>query len=544
MTGATGASVTGSTGVTGPTGPTGNTGPTGIATNTGATGPTGQGFTGPTGPTGMTGATGTAANPAGVTGSIQYNNGLGNFGGVDSFVYINGNVGIGTTSPTVPVDVWNNGPNAVNNTVRIRAFGTLNKALLNFSTNDGTNTINTLIGVNNSAGNGIFSAATAAYAFGLNSVGAYPIEFGTGNTRRLSIDTSGNLIFHTASTQSRTQDGSSTVPSYSFVNETTAGLYRPGANQVSITTNGERLRIGNTVNESYLQLRMGNTSNPSVALLPTVGTTTSNGIQFSQANISPSGSPALTGSGYLRAFNGITVGATNWIVTELGASTANAFAGVNVKAARVVNLEVTGLGTDAGVGVGFQYVNHPTLTSNGNSLARMFINGGLQIFDGASAAGTNGWSMISSGGSFYITNSPGTVANPRIQIDSAGNFTAFGNVTAYGFSDQRLKTNIRPLDNALDNLLKIRGIRYESNDVAEKFGYTPDVTYVGVIAQDVKKIVPEAVHIAPFDRDSQGNSLSGDEYLTVQYDRLVPLLIEAIRELKAEVDNLRSQLVK
>ena len=66
-----------------------------------------------------------------------------------------------------------------------------------------------------------------------------------------------------------------------------------------------------------------------------------------------------------------------------------------------------------------------------------------------------------------------------------------------------------------------------------------DKDYVGVFAQDVEKVQPEAVELAPFDNDSDDNSISGKNYLTVQYEKLVPLLIESIKELKKEIEELK-----
>jgi hypothetical protein len=53
--------------------------------------------------------------------------------------------------------------------------------------------------------------------------------------------------------------------------------------------------------------------------------------------------------------------------------------------------------------------------------------------------------------------------------------------------------------------------------------------------------MPEAVKIAPFDRDGDGGSLTGENYLTIQYERLVPLLVQAINELHAKVKKLENK---
>jgi hypothetical protein len=128
-------------------------------------------------------------------------------------------------------------------------------------------------------------------------------------------------------------------------------------------------------------------------------------------------------------------------------------------------------------------------------------------------------------------------------LDSNGNLTVAGNLVAYyTFSDSRLKSNIRPITYALDAIATISGVRYEPSTVADEIGYKRTGTDVGVLAQDVQKVLPEAVELAPFDRNPDGTSKSGENYLMVHYEKLIPLLVEAIKELKAEVNDLRSEL--
>ena len=112
---------------------------------------------------------------------------------------------------------------------------------------------------------------------------------------------------------------------------------------------------------------------------------------------------------------------------------------------------------------------------------------------------------------------------------TAGEIRATNNVTAY-YSDDRLKTKLGDIDNALDKIDTLAGFYYEANQTAQDLGYTV-IREVGVSAQSVQAIMPEVVAPAPID----------DRYLTVRYERLVPLLIQGIKELRAEIKALKGQ---
>ena len=123
-----------------------------------------------------------------------------------------------------------------------------------------------------------------------------------------------------------------------------------------------------------------------------------------------------------------------------------------------------------------------------------------------------------------------------------GRIDAGNDIVAYS-SDRRLKTNIQPLVSSLVKVQSLNGFTYHWNDLAHKLaGFNTESRLVGVYAQEVQRILPEAVKLAPFDNDGTDRSISGENYLTVQYEKLVPLLIEAIKELKAEVDELKRRL--
>jgi hypothetical protein len=103
-----------------------------------------------------------------------------------------------------------------------------------------------------------------------------------------------------------------------------------------------------------------------------------------------------------------------------------------------------------------------------------------------------------------------------------------GTITATDFtatSDARLKTVVGKIDNALAQLQTLNGVRYQWNQLAKDLNpvYQNDDTQIGMLAQEVQKIAPEAVKEV-------------DGYLTVSYDRIIPLIVEAIKELKALID--------
>tara|TARA_R100000329_G_scaffold130922_1_gene110073 strand:- start:1128 stop:2369 length:1242 start_codon:yes stop_codon:yes gene_type:complete len=134
------------------------------------------------------------------------------------------------------------------------------------------------------------------------------------------------------------------------------------------------------------------------------------------------------------------------------------------------------------------------------------------------------------GGSLGVNTDPNSTDG---MIHATNDIVAFS-------SDKRLKENIRPIENALDKVSKLSGFVYNWNELAnQKAQYDMDKDYVGVYAQDVEEVQPEAVDLAPFDNDGEDKSISGDNYLTVQYEKLVPLLIESIKELKAEIEELK-----
>jgi hypothetical protein len=170
---------------------------------------------------------------------------------------------------------------------------------------------------------------------------------------------------------------------------------------------------------------------------------------------------------------------------------------------------------------GLQFTNAAVTTENGVIYCN---DAGLITVQGSAAMAfrTNGSerARISPAGGFSV----GTTADP-----GAGAIFATGNITAY-YSDDRLKTRLGDIDDALGIIDKIDAFYYEANETAKELGYEA-VREVGVSAQSVQRVLPEVVAPAPIDA----------EYLTVRYERLVPVLIQAIKELTARVAQLEGK---
>jgi len=111
--------------------------------------------------------------------------------------------------------------------------------------------------------------------------------------------------------------------------------------------------------------------------------------------------------------------------------------------------------------------------------------------------------------------------------NNTGEILAANNITSY-YSDDRLKNRMDNIPSALEKVLSLNGFYYKANDIAQSLGYS-DKLEVGLSAQEVQKVLPEIIAAAPVD----------SQYMTIHYERVIPLLVEAIKELSAEVEKLK-----
>jgi hypothetical protein len=184
-----------------------------------------------------------------------------------------------------------------------------------------------------------------------------------------------------------------------------------------------------------------------------------------------------------------------------------------------------------------------------NSKVTGIVSGSSQILGGsglfsssvqignyvATITGTANQIVVAGSG---LNNASVTLSTPQ-NIDSAatptfagltinGAITATGDITAFYTSDERLKENIQPIQNALSKVETISGNEYDWKEGFEEI-HTKKGNDIGVIAQEIQKILPQAV----IERDNG--------YLGVNYEKIIPLLIEAIKELSAKVDRLENK---
>ena len=138
-------------------------------------------------------------------------------------------------------------------------------------------------------------------------------------------------------------------------------------------------------------------------------------------------------------------------------------------------------------------------------------------------------------------NSSGSVSVGTASVNSLyklyvnGDFRVFGEVSCrdgyWANSDLKLKTNVLPIKNALDKVMSLNGKTYTLKESNQKPKEQNDIKY-GLIAQEVREIIPELVK----------ETMDSIPFLSINYDGLIPILIEAIKEQQYSIDNLKREL--
>jgi hypothetical protein len=193
--------------------------------------------------------------------------------------------------------------------------------------------------------------------------------------------------------------------------------------------------------------------------------------------------------------------------------------GISSYSENLTSLEVIGK-----VGIGTTNAGGRSLYVIGNTEISGIVTATiLNVGTGGTSTGTANQPLQVTGGA-YVSGSLGIgTTNPTSKLHVVGDTYISGILTATDInsaSDIRLKTNIKPFENTLEKIVHINGVSFNWIDSNAKSG--------GIIAQDVEKVFPELVN-------------DGD-HKTVNYNGLVGVLVESIKELKQEVEYLKSRL--
>jgi hypothetical protein len=301
------------------------------------------------------------------------------------------------------------------------------------------------------------------------------------------------------------------------------------ATGTSLTTTGGGVlvRAASTQDGIEIRGRAGGTGNWEAILTPTTltadrtftfpdvsGTVVTTGDTSSVTNTMLAGSIAnakLANSSVTVGSTAISLGSSATTIAGLSSVTSTSFVGA-----------LTG--------------NASTATTLATARAIQGVN-----FDGSAAITvlTAGTGITVSGTQVSIPQAVGTSSG--VQFGSFGVGTASSGVTgeiratnaitSY-YSDDRLKTRVGNIENALEKVLSLDGFHYHANETAVALGYDASKQEVGLSAQQVQAVLPEVIAPAPID----------PQYMTMHYERLVPLLVEAIKEQQKQIEELKAKL--
>lgn len=203
---------------------------------------------------------------------------------------------------------------------------------------------------------------------------------------------------------------------------------------------------------------------------------------------------------------------------------------------RTFSVDSSVLRTSGGQEVDNSSVNDPIISFRGNT-----NEGSTNFLQLKPAVAANKASISSAASRFDLLWEMQTGSNSRVVYFVArdGRFNAHfdgevrseQNVIAF-FSDERLKNLHGRIPNALEKINSLNGYYFTENEKAKELGYNNDKLQVGVSAQEVKKVLPEIIAEAPI----------SSEYMTVQYEKMVPVLIEAIKEMSDEIKSLKNEI--
>ena len=363
--------------------------------------------------------------------------------------------------------------------------------------------------IRNAGSNGINISGTGAYLrwnsgdMQIRNDGSYAMAFdtwtGSALTEKMLIDSAGNIIIAGQTVNHIKTDTSDGSDNKGMIINSAGG---PGSSSrgayISMYGNEHASLAGD------MYITAGNTSNAELRLhaVHSGGVVTTYAGGSLRHTVS---STETTIANYLEV--------TNTIATENGMGTAGEWDAARIRVEATNTIDNTG----------FSGIRFATSTANnyGWSMGSNRVSNGLGDFriyehQGAST-GFHRITIQKTTGYLGVKDS-----TPSYHIDVNGTIRATGDVIAY--SDRRVKDNIETIENGLEKVTKLRGVSYTRNDIED------DTTKIGVIAQEVLEVLPEVVK-----QDDKGK-------YSVSYGNMAGLFIEAIKDLKAEINELKAEI--
>ena len=306
------------------------------------------------------------------------------------------------------------------------------------------------------------------------------------------------------------------MPSYSFngngVSDLDTGMYRRAANQIGFTCGGEdqmHIADGTVFIEQPVKIQFANDQR--------IFDNGSGGLKIGAASHELD---LYSGSDPIRFYTGGISGTERMRVHTSGevlvGGTSPSGHGFNFE---VLNDHAYVKGPDGWDGNGDKAIVALGSAVSNESFGCGYVYGTGMILSTYKASG---------GGTF----GSGT-QNSLVIADTTGKAEFINDVVAFASSDKRLKENIKPLDNALDKINKINGVEFDWIDGKDEYGnsvHGNEGHDVGVIAQEIEEVLPEVV------------TTRDNGYKAVKYEKIVPLLIEAIKEQSKQINELKEKL--
>jgi len=214
---------------------------------------------------------------------------------------------------------------------------------------------------------------------------------------------------------------------------------------------------------------------------------------------------------------------------------------LHIKTSSVDNLDQVLIeSTDSGTGSGpdLAFYRNSSSPADGDNLGAIWFYGkdssGNQQQYSAIIGSINDVTAGTEDSDIKFWNTSGGTLSERMRLQYNGDLHADGDVVAYSttISDARLKDNVKPLESSLDKIMNLKGVEYTWNNGSRK-----GQKDIGFIAQEVEDVIPEIVREKEvlFDEDTK--------YKTVDYEKITAVLVEAVKELKQEIVELKKQII-